>query len=127
MEVRSRNGPEWRSLVVSACRQKEMDSVKMPNLQLENTWVCAECIATRLTKIWKSYVWKRLADLDFCVDARGKITAAKDRFSDDYYYSMKPVLGDGDVVKVEQLDARNPLEIFIALELHGLLLDGSKT
>jgi hypothetical protein len=104
-----------------------MDSKKMPNLQLENTWVCAERITTRLNKIWESYVWKRLADLDFCADAHGKITAAKDRFSDDIYYSMKPVLGDGADVKVEQLDARNPLELFISLELHGLLLDGSKT
>ena len=104
-----------------------VDSKKMPNLQLENTWVCAERITTRLDKIWTSYVWKRLADLDFYADAHGKITAAKDRFSDDIYYSMKSVLGDGAVAKVEQLDARDPLEIFIALELRGLLLDGSKT
>ena len=115
--------------MISAGRQKKMDNRKMSNLQFENTWVCVSLprIESWPGNTWVSYAWKRLADLDFCADVDGRIIAVKDKSSNDYYSAMKPVLGDAADVKIEQLDARNPFELVVSLELHGLLLDGSKT
>jgi len=106
-----------------------MDNRKMSNQQFENAWVCAAlcCVESYLGNSWVSYVWKRLADLDFCADADGRIIVVKDKFSNDYYSAMKPVLGDATDVEIKQLDARDPHELFVSLDLHGLLLDGSKT
>ena len=93
----------------------------MSNQQFENMWVCVSLprIESCPGNTWVYYVWKRLADLDFCADVDSKITAAKDRFFDDYYSAMKPGHGLLEVPIENPFFGKEREEIEIELDLLG--------